>query len=106
MIASHSSGGRPFFAFPLSWSDFMFVARALLCVVVLGAGLALGCNRNENAGKATGIYGTDTSVTGDGGISTGTGGTGAGVTGTSGDEAATNPGADSADDNGTGGPTN
>jgi hypothetical protein len=85
----------------------MSVVRALLCLTVLCAGFAAGCNPNENAGKATGISGTDTSVTGDGGISTGTGGFGAGATGTSGDESATNQGADEpSQDNGTGGPAN
>ncbi len=83
----------------------MSVIRARLCIFVLSAGFAVGCNRNENSGQATGISGTGTSVTGDGGISTGTGGEGAGPTGTSGDESAENPGADDPSaDNGTGGP--
>ncbi len=83
----------------------MSILRVLTCVAVLSTGLCIGCNPNPNAGKATGVDGTGTSVTGDGGISSGTGGIGAGPTGTSGDESATNPGADEpAADNGTGGP--
>jgi hypothetical protein len=83
----------------------MSIFRVLTSVAVLSVAVLLGCNRNPNEGRATGVSGTGTSVTGDGGISTGTGGEGAGPTGTSGDESATNPGADEpAADNGTGGP--
>lgn len=71
------------------------------CVAfLLSASLvAVGCGRTENpADMGVG----DASVTG--GATGGTGGQGSGPTGTGGSEPADNPGADSPNDNGTGGP--
>ena len=50
-----------------------------------------GCARNEQNGTATGVAGTDASITGSGELTTGPGGEGAGPTGTEGDAPADNP---------------
>ena len=87
----------------------MSVDRTLLisaAAALVSAGLLGGCNRNENAGKATGISGTSAVEDGGGdGISSGTGGIGSGPTGTGGAEPADNPGVtEPSEDNGTGEP--
>jgi hypothetical protein len=64
--------------------------RTIGCSALLASALLTGCNRNPNDGRATGEYGTDSEITGDGRITTGDGGEGSGPTGTGGQEPADN----------------
>jgi hypothetical protein len=62
-----------------------------LAALLVGAGLLMGCSRNEQDGTATGVTGTGADITGSGELTTGPGGEGAGMTGTEGDTPADNP---------------
>jgi hypothetical protein len=64
--------------------------RTLSCGMLLTSALVAGCNRNENNGRATGEFGTDSEIDGGGRITTGAGGEGSGPTGTGGQEPADN----------------
>ena len=60
-------------------------------MLLLAAGLAIGCSHNEQDGTATGDAGTGADITGSGELTTAGGGEGAGMTGTQGDTPADNP---------------
>ena len=75
----------------------MTLPAALLAWGLVGAALP-GCAHNEENGTASGVAGTDASITGAGELTTGPGGGGAGVTGTEGDTPGDNPAAEASEE--------